>query len=280
MKKGFIIAFAVLTTLGLAIFTGAFVASGFDFSKFDAAKYETKVYSVEENFNDIEIDATKADITFKPSENGQFSAVCVERENVGFTFSVENRTLKVTENDTQAWYEYLMLSFKSVSVTLYLPSNDYRALKVENGTGHVTIPDCFSFESIDITTSTGDITLEGINAKTIDLSVSTGNIDVVSVTCKTTLKAKASTGNIVLKNTVASDGFGIETSTGNVRFENCDAANIKIKTSTGNVTGTLRSAKIFVAKTSTGSVSVPDTTSGGNCEITTSTGNINIKISE
>ena len=53
---------------------------------------------------------------------------------------------------------------------------------------------------------------------------------------------------------------------------------IMVKTSTGNVKGTLLSDKIFVTDTSTGRVSVPKTTSGGKCEITTSTGDIEIEL--
>ena len=51
-----------------------------------------------------------------------------------------------------------------------------------------------------------------------------------------------------------------------------------VNTSTGDVNGTLLSEKIFITDTSTGRVSVPKTTSGGKCEITTSTGDINIGI--
>ena len=65
-----------------------------------------------------------------------------------------------------------------------------------------------------------------------------------------------------------------ERSTGNVNFENSDAAGICVKTSTGDVTGTLLTEKVFTAETSAGSISVPDTKTGGKCEITTSTGNI------
>jgi len=42
--------------------------------------------------------------------------------------------------------------------------------------------------------------------------------------------------------------------------------------------GTILSDKIFIASSDTGNVFVPDTTSGGKCKITVSTGNINIKI--
>jgi hypothetical protein len=43
------------------------------------------------------------------------------------------------------------------------------------------------------------------------------------------------------------------------------------------VKGSLKSGKTFVTKSSTGSVSVPSTT-GGKCDVATSTGNIKITV--
>lgn len=71
----------------------------------------------------------------------------------------------------------------------------------------------------------------------------------------------------------------IKRSTGDVTFENCDAGELAVKTSTGDVTGLLRSGKVFLVETSTGSVDVPaDEFRAGACRITTSTGDIKIRV--
>jgi hypothetical protein len=44
------------------------------------------------------------------------------------------------------------------------------------------------------------------------------------------------------------------------------------------VCGTLLSSKVFIIKTDTGDVDVPKSTVGGRCEITTSTGDVEISI--
>ena len=62
----------------------------------------------------------------------------------------------------------------------------------------------------------------------------------------------------------------------NQRFS--DAEELFIKTDTGDVTGTLLSAKEFVYETDTGRVKLPETTTGGKCEIITDTGDIHIEI--
>ena len=72
--------------------------------------------------------------------------------------------------------------------------------------------------------------------------------------------------------------MSVTRSTGDVRFEGSDAAAIFVETNTGDVTGTLLSDKIFLPQSNTGEIEVPQTVSGGRCQIITSTGDIRLKI--
>ena len=83
-----------------------------------------------------------------------------------------------------------------------------------------------------------------------------------------------------MKNVIASEKFFIERDTGDIELEGIDAAEISIKTSTGDVEGWVLSEKVFIPKSSTGDIDVPKTVNGGRCEITTSTGDIEISIGE
>ena len=241
MKKGFVIAAVVLIAVGIVLFSVAFISSGFDFSKLSTAKVETNSYTVSGEFEKIDIRADEADITFKQAEDHKLRVECVEWEKVKRTVAVEDGTLKITVDDEREWYERLMLfSFKPQSITVYLPNDYYKALSVSAYTGDVSVPKEISFAEAEITISTGSV----------DLGASV-------------------------------DGrLTIETSTGDVRLDHCDAGQITVKTTTGDVTGSLRTEKEFIAKTSTGDIDVPDTTSGGKCEITTSTGDIRITVDE
>ena len=109
------------------------------------------------------------------------------------------------------------------------------------------------------------------------IKVSTGKTQLSGVTCKS-FASEGSTGKINLKNTVAENSIKIDRGTGDVTFDSCDAENITVTASTGDVKGTLKTDKIFSAKTSTGKVRVPDSTEGGRCYITTSTGDIDISV--
>lgn len=132
--------------------------------------------------------------------------------------------------------------------------------------------------TVDLATSTGEILINRLECLfTVSIKVSTGDLKITKMKCGSLL-TDGSTGDIKLVNTLASERFDIRRSTGDVTFENCDAGELAVKTSTGDVTGSLLSDKIFITKSSTGSIHVPETTSGGICRITTSTGDVKIRV--
>jgi DUF4097 and DUF4098 domain-containing protein YvlB len=318
--KVWLIIAAVLVLIGLVITLVAMIAQDFKMGNFSTSKFETEVHNVTDEFSNILIDTSTADIIFAPSNDGKCRVECYEKENINHLVSVSDGTLTITENDTRKWYEHIeIFSFGSTTVTVYLPNEEYASLTVECSTGDVKIPSDFSFENIDISAdttdvlcsasvsgklkiklSTGDAQLDCVGSpEEIDVRVSTGDIRIDATSCsgdirtrvstgQTTLKnvtcsslySVGDTGDLILTNVVASNLFSIERDTGDVKFTDCDATEIFIKTTTGDVIGSLLSSKIFFATTDTGYVKVPHTTEGGKCEITTDTGDIKIEIAQ
>ena len=316
--KVWLIIAASFVLVGGIIFGGVMSMLKWDFTKLSTVEYETNNYEITENFNNISIITDTADVVFVPSENQKASVVCREQKNMKHSVTVQNGKLVIEVVDTRKWYEYIGINLGTLKITVYIPQDEYGALFVKSSTGNVEIPTEFKFENIDISestgnvtnyasaskniiikTSTGNIRVENVSAGTLDLSVSTGGITVSNVTCEGNVKTNVSTGktnltnieckNVVsngntgaisLKNVIAAEKFAIERSTGDVEFNGCDAAEIFVKTDTGDVTGSLLSNKVFVVETDTGSADVPKTTTGGKCEITTSTGDINISIKQ
>lgn len=279
MKKALLIIAAVLVVSGAALFLFAFFRAGFDITKLGTGKYETNTYTVNENFGDIEIDTGTTNVVFKKSEDGKFSVVCEELENANHSVAVEDGTLKVLFSDKRSWIERISFFTKTLTMTVFLPEKEYGALTVATATGSVTIPDSFSFGEIAVRVGTGSVLCDASADGTIDLKASTGSIALRGAQAEKITLA-SSTGSVTLKETVAADELNVKTSTGSVRFERCDAGKITVGTSTGSVTGTLLTDKIFSASSSTGSVRVPESKSGGTCEIKTSTGSVDIKIAD
>ena len=295
--KIWLIIAGICVILGPALIIGATAAAGGG-NLFNAQKYETVTHEIGSTFDQIAVDTDITDVTIATADEKQCRVECSEPEKMKHTAEVENGTLVIRSSDSRQWYEHLF-SFASHSpkVVIYLPQSAYASLQIDTHTGDVTIPSGFTFDTLTVNNNTGDvecsasvtktltvkedtgdISLSFPNAGELDITASTGDIDVTSAKVKGTVSVKSSTGDITLTDTVAEKKFQIESSTGDVGFKGCDAADIKVKTSTGDVTGTLLSDKIFVTDTSTGDVKVPQTSSGGRCEISTSTGDILIQI--
>ena len=147
--------------------------------------------------------------------------------------------MQISEIDTRKWYDHITLFAKPVSLKIYLPSDQLESLRIDSGAGDISVPAALTFGSVGM---------------------------------------KASTGDMTLKNTVVSDSFSIVRSTGDVILDHCDAGEITVQTSTGDVSGTILTEKIFIPRSSAGSIHVPDTAAGGKCQITTSTGDIRIRL--
>ena len=174
MKKGFIIAAIVLISVGILLFTGALIAADFDYSKLGGTKNVTNTYALEGEFDNIDISVDEADVIFKPVDEGGARAVCVEREKVRHTVEVENGTLRIRAVDRRNPFDHLSFFSKSLSITVYLPRND--------------------FDNISIRTATGDVRFDSLTANEIKLKTSTGDIRVSSVDCAGTVSATVSTG--------------------------------------------------------------------------------------
>ena len=318
VKVSLIVAGAFIL-IGGAVFAAGMTMLNWDFKRLSNVKYETNSFSVTESFDNLSVKAYNDDVVFKLSDDNSCRVVCYEQQKIRHSVGVSNNTLEISVNDMRAWYEYITLfSFDSPKTTIYLPKTAYRSLTVNFGTGEVVIPKDFAFDSIELSgatgnvnccasssgatkidLSTGNIRIDGASSGELRLKTSTGAVNLNSVAVKGDLNAESSTGNMVfrdvtcgrlssdastgnirLEGTVASQSFFIERSTGNVTFDGSDAVEITVKTSTGNVRGSLLSDKVFITDSSTGRIDVPKTASGGKCEITTSTGCIEISIKE
>ena len=307
-----------LIILGGGIFVAVLAVNDWDFSKFGGGRYETKTYTLEEEFENITIDTDTADVVFLPSTDGKCKVVACEEEKQPYSVSVTDGTLNVKLVDERKWYDHISIfNFEEAKLTVYLPQTEYGKLTLTSTTGDTDIPKNFTFASVDIqattgdvkflgsslgnikiAVSTGDITMDGAQAKGLDLTVTTGNIRLSNAVCEgikidvstgksklenvacKTLVSDGDTGDIELKNVIATESIYIERDTGDVRFEGMDGGEITIETDTGDVTGTLLSDKIFFVETDTGDKNVPQTTTGGKCTITTDTGDIYIRIAK
>ncbi len=306
----------ILIITGTTVFLTAMSVNKWNFNLLNTDKYVTNTYEFNDDFNNFSLQTDTADITFIESEDSICKVICYEPVNAKHIVSINDDSLTINVNDQRRWYNYIGISWSSPSITIYLPKTEYASLSVKTDTGKIEIPQNFKFSDADITattgnvifdasvsndikikTSTGSIRTKNLTANALTLTATTGNIFMDSIKCssdiildistgKTTVEnvscnnftSDGSTGNFSADNLISTGNIHIERSTGNIKLNKSDASELFLKTSTGNVSGTLLSEKTFITKTSTGNISVPKSSTGGKCEIKTSTGNIKITL--
>jgi DUF4097 and DUF4098 domain-containing protein YvlB len=314
--KILLIVAASLMVIGLVVFLVVMTMAKWDFSKLSTEKYETNAYNIEDAYTNISIISDTADIEILPSEDGKSRVVCYEAEKRKHSVSVDDGTLLIELSDTRKWYEYIGFNFSSPKITVYLPEREYGTLAVKESTGDIKISKDFTFESIDLSLSTGhvssyasakkdinvngstgDVCIENISAGSLSVTLTTGKVSISDLNVRGELSVNVSTGKTYIKNTeceafnsngstgdvtlealIARGKISVERTTGDVTFKKSDASEIFVKVSTGDVKGNVLTDKVFVYHTSTGDVCLPESTSGGIFKIETTTGDVMITV--
>lgn len=314
MKKGvlaLIIVGASLFSVGTALFVTGLVVEKLN------RKPITNTYEITEEVKNFNIDISTADLEFKVSEDGVSKVICNERENEYHEVTVADNTLSIKYKDDLPWYKrWFDLNSSRMNVTIYLPGSNYESLTVKSSTGDININKEYSFSDLDIKLTTGDIKIYSDVTNKLKAETTTGNI-LISEVSSSSLEAKASTGKLNLNKVDVTNDITLNTSTGHMNLEEVTAANLttncstgevklnkvtlannlNIKTSTGDITivdsdanevnleastgdvnATFLTSKIVYASSNTGRIDVPHSTSGGLCNIKTSTGDIVVRI--
>lgn len=313
-RSAWLLAAAILVIAGLLLLAAALTMADGSFAAPGTDAFETSVHEPGSDFRRIAVFTDTADIALALSEDGVCRVVFCQEEGEPHSVSVKDGTLSIQAFSEKPWYDFIGLNFQKPQITLYLPETEYEHLGIGTDTGDAVIPRGFVFGSMDISTDTGDVTngasasgeiavetdtgdirMENLSAGSLRLSVSTGRINLSGLVCEGDLRSSVSTGRtdirdssclnffsdgstgeLSLTNVTAAGSFSIGRSTGDVHLSACDAAELDITTDTGDVTGSLLSEKIFLAHSGTGDIDIPDTLSGGLCEISTDTGDIEI----
>ena len=320
MSKAIKIAIVIAVALVLAgavLTLAAFATVGFHAEKLGAGNFDTTEYAPEGEISRVEINVRTADVTFFVASDGVARVECYESDKQPHTVALEDGKLTVSARDDRQWYEKITIFSKSPKVKIWLPAGEYEALSLETDTGDVSLPEGLSFREVSLETDTGDVTIAGTFATSLKIKTDTGDVEIPSletgdvgirtntgkvivndadvadlavetdtgkvkltdVRCAA-LTIETDTGDVILKNVIATGNAKIETDTGDVKLDRCDAANYNVKTDTGDVEGTVLSEKVFFTSSRTGDIDVPHTKTGGEFEVKTATGDIEISIAE
>ena len=281
MKKSTFIALivaAALVVLGILTAVTGLALGGFEWQTLERTQMHSHSVTVSEDFLYIDIDVTTANVRILPSNDGTCHASVREYGDASYNIEVKDDTLFIT--DTKNWYDFeemFSLSFRSPSIDLYLPEAYCDLLQLELTTGDVLIDKAITYGRIEIKGTTGDIHLLASAKEAVSIKTTTGDVTLSDMTC-TDARIKVTTGDVELVRVLISEKLTVDAVTGDVELSESDAAEIEISVTTGNVEATLLTGKHFTVHTTTGDISYPNNSTGGKCRITTTTGDIEIKI--
>ncbi len=314
--KIIIITAALLLLVGFSVAAGLMMFGGRDDGADGSMVLERNDHEISENFDRIRIDTTIADIKLLPSDDGNSRVECLEFSKARHDVAVSDGKLEILIDDRRTLLDQAVITSENPHVYVYLSENVYTALAVNGHTGMISVEDDFEFDSIDITSTTGAVTLNGVMADKVTVTattgavylgdtevveasvlVTTGTVTVGTLKCRGRLNVSATTGSVMIENVTCgsfySDGstggitlsqvtaegeMKITRKTGGVTFDGADAAEMDIETTTGSVRGSLLTGKTFSASTTTGGIKLPPNTSESHCRIRTTTGGINITV--
>lgn len=311
-KKIVIIVAVAMIVGGLAISVSALAMLDFDFTKMNTIAFVTNTYEIDEEISSISVNGAECDVRIIPSEDGHCKVVCQESDKISHSIGVENNKLIIERHDNRKWYEHIGVYWGDMEVAIYLPQGEYDDLYAKNLSGDIDIPEGFSFESAEVQSTSGNVRFHaavsgelsaqstsgevyiGNSAPTKLTATSTsGNVTVDNVTVRESVTVKAVSGDMklsgircksVIANTtsgkidfsdvITTESIRAESVSGDIDLHMCDGADLRFKTSSGDVSGTLLTEKIFLTDTTSGDVDVPRSVSGGECEVTTVSGDI------
>ena len=300
-RKAIIIA-AVCVAAGILLSFTALAALDFNFFELSTmgAASNTYVFPDAFPFANITVRGAECDVRLLPSGDGDCTVVCNETDRITHTVTVENDTLIIKRTDDRKWFEHIGIMWNywgPIEVLVYLPERIYENLYIETVSGAVEVPDDFSFSKADVDGVSGDIHFMaavrgdlsiqnvsgGIRVDSIDVAGAftcenvSGKQTVSHVTCQSATISSIS-GGVSLSDLIASESIRAESVSGHLDLTRCDAGTLWLKTVSGSVIGTLCTEKVFAASTTSGNIRVPDTATGGRCEVETVSGNINLGI--
>lgn len=316
LKKKAIIAALIMIAVGFAISIYAMGMMNFNLKSINTISFVTNTYTVDKAFSNISIDGAECIVRMLPSQDDSCKIVCYEGNRIYHSVTVHNDTLTIERHDNRKWYEHFGIYWGSMEIRIYLPESEFTSLYANSLSGDIVIPEGFSFEtakvqsisgnvnfcasvSKDLSVKTvsgelyvgevapdklavqsisGDITIENTQVQTdITLKAVSGDIELFRANGQS-ITADTTSGGIDFFDVTATRSIHIESVSGDIELNSCDADSLWIKSSSGDVSGILLTEKIFLTNTSSGEVDVPHTASGGRCEITTTSGDIEFAI--
>ncbi len=290
-----IIKIALIVTASLLLGALLFLLLFFNTDSIFSVTVTERHQDITDAITSVEVDTEIYDVEIIRASGG--SAITVNENNKRpVMIYTSGAALVIEEIEDESLAGFFARAFgksKDCKITVCIPTdNEFELIDISTETGNITIEDGFKAKRTELESETGNIALSDISTGALDISSETGNVSLESVASLATeietntgnislwsssaesLNIESDTGNVLVKESTVKKSTDVSTSSGNVSLDLFSSAGITVETGTGDISGRLTCEMIFYARSTTGKVSVPKSTSGGLCDIRSTTGNI------
>ena len=271
----------IIGFIGIAIGGFKFPNGAVDLTTMKALHAEKKTVQIADAFDKIEIaGANSMDIEICKSKTGKNYVEYYDTDDWTSHVDVKEHVLKFTTDDKGKHKAIVSLGFgKDTAARLYLADAEYKEIAVTTLSGYVTIQDV-NAGTVNVSASSGDLYMKNINVPdSIMATSSSGDIDLENATAKQ-IELGANSGDIEMQD-ITAESLRMSTSSGDIDLESCDAEKFDITTSSGDVDMEITAGRTyrFETKTNSGAVDVPDGDADSDylCKIVTSSGDVDVK---
>ena len=225
----------IIGFIGIAIGGFKFPNGAVDLTTMKALHAEKKTVQIADAFDKIEIaGASSMDIEICKSKTGKNYVEYYDTDDWTSHVDVKEHVLKFTTDDKGKHKAIVSLGFgKDTAARLYLADAEYKEIAVTTLSGYVTIQDV-NAGTVNVSASSGDLYMKNINVPdSIMATSSSGDIDLENATAKQ-IELGANSGDIEMQD-ITAESLRMSTSSGDIDLESCDAEKFDITTSSGDV---------------------------------------------
>lgn len=169
----------IIGFIGIAIGGFKFPNGEVDLTTMKALHTEKKTVQIADAFDKIEIAwASSMDIEICKSKTGKNYVEYYDTDDWTSHVDVKDHVLKFTTDDKGKHKAIVSLGFgKDTAARLYLADAEYKEISVTTLSGYVTIQDV-NAGTVNVSASSGDIDLESCDAEKFDITTSSGDVDM------------------------------------------------------------------------------------------------------
>ena len=210
----------IIGFIGIAIGGFRFPNGEVDLTTMKALHTEKKTVQIADAFDKIEIaGASSMDIEICKSKTGKNYVEYYDTDDWTSHVDVKDHVLKFTTDDKGKHKAIVSLGFgKDTEARLYLADAEYKEIAVTTLSGYVTIQDV-NAGTVNVSASSGDIDLESCDAEKFDITTSSGDVDMEITAGRTyRFETKTNSGDVDVPDGDADSGYlcKIVTSSGDV----------------------------------------------------------------